>query len=304
MLEIVRFAAEGWRKAETGVLCDSHVATFGCESLSHLLRLPLDELRAKCVTPGNRGYARGSVRLLPPVDGGMEIWAAGVTYRASQVERMKESQSAASIYDLVYAAARPELFYKASAWQVVGDGEPIAIRADSAVNVPEPELAVVINAGGEIIGFTICNDVSSRTIEGQNPLYLPQAKVYLGSCAIGPSIRPVWEIADPYDLGIRMMIRRQGDCVWDGMASTRQLRRRFDELISYLTHACVFPDGAVLSTGTCLVPELPFSLAEGDAVDIAIDQIGRLSNGVVRGMAGVEWLVAARDDVQLRASSP
>jgi len=130
----------------------------------------------------------------------------------------------------------------------------------------------------------VCNDVSSRSIEGENPLYLPQAKVYLGGCALGPAIRPSWEITDPYDLGIELTIRRDGAVVWHGEASTASLRRRFDDLVSYLMRADIYPDGVVLATGTCLVPPAPFSLADGDAVTVAVAGVGTLTTGVVRGL--------------------
>ena len=158
------------------------------------------------------------------------------------------------------------------------------MRADSVVDVPEPEVALVINRFGEIAGYTACNDVSSRSIEGENPLYLPQAKVYLGGCALGPAIRPSWEIADPYDLGIELTIQRDGAVVWHGQASTASLRRRFDDLVGYLMRADIHPDGVVLATGTCLVPPAPFSLADGDVVTVAVAGVGTLTTSVVRGL--------------------
>ena len=137
---------------------------------------------------------------------------------------------------------------------------------------------------GEIAGYTVCNDVSSRSIEGENPLYLPQAKIYLGGCALGPAIRPAWEIPDPYDLAIELTIRRDGAVAWHGQASTASLRRTFDDLAGYLMRADIHPDGAVLSTGTCLVPSAPFSLADGDVVTVAVAGIGTLTTDVVRGL--------------------
>ena len=216
---------------------------------------------------------------------------------------MEESERAASVYELVYDADRPELFFKSAAWRVVGDGEPIAIRADSTVDVPEPEVALVVNTNGEIGGYTVCNDVSSRTIEGENPLYLPQAKTYLGACAVGPAIRPAFEVRDPYALSIAMMIQRDGRTAWEGSASTAQLHRRFDELVRYLTRADAFPDGAILSTGTCLVPPAPFTLQPGDIVSIEIGEVGTLTNHVVRGAEEMSWLVEARSDVRHRPTT-
>jgi 2-dehydro-3-deoxy-D-arabinonate dehydratase len=260
----------------------------GVSSVAEALRLPLAELRARCeasATPVD------DPRLLPPVDGRMEVWAAGVTYTISRDERIAESERAADVYRLVYDAPRPELFFKAGAWRVVGDGEPVAIREDSEIDVPEPELAVVVNAAGEIAGYLVCNDVSSRSIEGDNPLYLPQAKVYLGSCAVSSGIRPAWEVADPYALEISLEIERDGERVWQGTASTGRLHRRLEELVGYLLRGQVFPDGVVLSTGTSLVPPLPFTLRAGDVVDIGIAEVGRLRTPVVEGVAAMRWLV-------------
>ncbi len=160
------------------------------------------------------------------------------------------------------------------------------------MDVPEPELALVVNRYGEIVGYTICNDVSSRSIEGENPLYLPQAKVYLGGCALGPGVVPAWEVPDPLRLTIEMTITRAGRGVWSGSTSTSRLHRRFDDLLDHLTRADVFPDGVVLSTGTSLVPPLSQPLAAGDTVTISIEGIGTLTNQVVRGL---DDLLAASD---------
>jgi 2-dehydro-3-deoxy-D-arabinonate dehydratase len=227
------------------------------------------------------------VELLAPVDGLTEVWAAGVTYLWSREARALESGGFSSAYESVYDAARPELFFKSAAWRVVGPGAAVAIREDSTINVPEPELALVINKYGEIAGYTVCDDLSSRSIEGENPLYLPQAKVYMGGCALGPMIRPVWEVADPYQLTIEACILRAGEVVWSGEASTSQLNRRFEDLIEYLFRADDFPAGVVLSTGTCLVPPLPFSLLQGDQIIIEISDVGKLENTVVRGKAAM-----------------
>jgi 2-dehydro-3-deoxy-D-arabinonate dehydratase len=221
--------------------------------------------------------------LLAPVDGRTEVWAAGVTYERSRTARMAESENSADIYDRVYDAARPELFFKSAAWRVRGPGDAVSVRADSTIDVPEPELAVVLNHAAEVVGYTICNDLSSRSIEGENPLYLPQAKIYRGGCAVGPWIRPAWEIPDPYALTIKLTISRAGAVVWDGSSSTAGLRRRIDDLASYLFREDDFPAGVILSTGTSLVPDLPFTLAAGDEIRIAISEIGELVNPVVRG---------------------
>jgi 2-dehydro-3-deoxy-D-arabinonate dehydratase len=196
---------------------------------------------------------------------------------------MAESEQSADIYDRVYAAERPELFFKSAAWRVSGPGRPVSVRSDSTIDVPEPELAVVLNAAGEVVGYTICNDMSSRSIEGENPLYLPQAKIYLGGCAVGPWIVPSWEIQDPYALTIELAIARGGATAWEGSASTSALYRKIDELAAYLFRADDFPAGVILSTGTSLVPDLPFTLEAGDEVRIRIAGIGELINPVVRG---------------------
>ena len=232
----------------------------------------------------------GESRLLPPVDGRTEVWAAGVTYKRSSDARQEESV-VADVYSRVYEAVRPELFFKAAAWRVVGATEPVGVRPDSEINVPEPELALVINAAGETIGYTICDDVSSRTIEGENPLYLPQAKVYTGSCALGPTISPSWEIADPYGLAITSRVTRDGVDVWSGETSSALLHRRFDDLVEHLFRNHTFPDGAVLTTGTGLVPDMSFNLQPGDTVEVTIEGLGTLVNEV-RFATGAEfgWL--------------
>jgi 2-dehydro-3-deoxy-D-arabinonate dehydratase len=258
-------------------------------ALPDLLALPVDDIREICSSAG-RGTAAVSLEqaeLLAPVDGRTEVWAAGVTYERSRTARMAESEQSADIYDRVYDAERPELFFKSAAWRVSGPGTPVSVRADSTVNVPEPELAAVLNFAGEVVGYTICNDMSSRSIEGENPLYLPQAKVYLGGCAAGPWIRPAWEVPDPYDLTMSMTITRGDAVAWEGIASTGGLRRRVPELASYLFREDEFPVGVLLSTGTSLVPDLPFTLQPGDTVSISISSVGELSNPVVLGKAAV-----------------
>ncbi|TDD70422.1 DUF2437 domain-containing protein [Jiangella aurantiaca] len=300
---LVRFATPSSPAASVGVLDGDTVTTLdGVGSLAALWRLPIADLRVVVSAPTGPALPIDRVTLLPPVDGGTEVWACGVTYKVSEEARVEESERAASVYELVYDAERPELFFKSVAWRVVGDGEPIAVRADSRVDVPEPEVAVVVTAYGEIAGYTVCNDVSSRTIEGENPLYLPQAKAYLGACAVGPGIRPAWEVPDPYALPVSMTIERNGGVDWSGTASTGQLRRRFDELVSFLLRADMFPDGAVLSTGTCLVPAAPWTLCAGDVVRIEIGGVGELANPVVEGVEAMSWLADARDDVRLRAA--
>jgi 2-dehydro-3-deoxy-D-arabinonate dehydratase len=256
-------------------------------SLAELLALPLAEIRGICEAPAGETVPAAGIALLAPADGRMEVWAAGVTYERSRTARMAESEQSADIYDRVYAAERPELFFKSAAWRVSGHGAPVSVRADSTIDVPEPELAVVLNAAGAVAGYTIGNDMSSRSIEGQNPLYLPQAKTYLGGCAIGPWIVPAWEIPDPYALTIELTIARDGGVAWEGSASTAALHRKIDELAAWLFREDEFPAGVILSTGTSLVPDLPFTLQAGDEVRIAISGIGALVNPVVRGKAAL-----------------
>jgi 2-dehydro-3-deoxy-D-arabinonate dehydratase len=251
--------------------------------LHHLLRRSADELRTQIEKSTQLGRTPNAVSsLLAPIDGDTEVWAAGVTYKRSE-EARKEESGTPDIYAKVYSAQRPELFFKANPRRVSGPDAPISIRTDSTWDVPEPELALVINASAEIIGYTIGNDMSSRSIEGENPLYLPQAKIYANCCALGPAITPAWEIANPYHLTIGLSIERDGQVYWQGETSTSELKRRFEELVSYLFLENDFPDGVMLCTGTALVPERHFTLQPGDIVQITIDQLGILRNPVARG---------------------
>ena len=286
-MQLIRFEADGGAP-RVGVLDGDTVTEFAAVgSLADLLALPLDQIRAACASPGGAAVAAAGARLLAPVDGRTEVWAAGVTYERSRTARMAESEQSADIYDRVYAAERPELFFKSAAWRVSGPGQPVSVRQDSTIDVPEPELAVVLNADGAVAGYTICNDMSSRSIEGENPLYLPQAKIYLGGCAVGPWIVPAWAVPDPYALTIELTITRDGAAAWEGSASTAALHRKFDELAAYLFRADDFPAGVILSTGTSVVPDLPFTLEAGDVVQIRISGIGQLTNPVVRGKPAI-----------------
>jgi 2-dehydro-3-deoxy-D-arabinonate dehydratase len=255
-------------------------------SLAALLRLPARSFRAAVDAASSHAGARIGP-LLAPIDGETEVWAAGVTYKRSEEARVEESATP-DIYSRVYRAERPELFFKATPRRVSGPESPVVVRADSTWDVPEPELAIVVNAHAEIVGYTIGNDVSSRSIEGENPLYLPQAKVYAGSCALGPGIVPAWEVSDPYALGIRMQIHRGGRPYWQGETSMKEFARRLEDLVTYLFREDEFPDGLILSTGTALVPDSPFTLEPGDVVEISIDALGTLRNPVVRGKAA--WI--------------
>jgi 2-dehydro-3-deoxy-D-arabinonate dehydratase len=285
-VRLIRFLADGGEPLP-GVLDGDITTLTAVPGLGGLLAQPISRIREICAAPGGAHISARGARLLAPVDGRTEVWAAGVTYERSRTARMAESENSADIYDRVYGAARPELFFKSAAWRVSGPGAPVSVRADSTVDVPEPELAVVLNYAGDVAGYTICNDMSSRSIEGENPLYLPQAKIYLGGCAVGPGITPAWEIPDPYALTIEMTISRAGTTVWNGSSSTSSLHRRIDELAAYLFREDDFPEGAVLSTGTSLVPDLPFTLQAGDEIRIGIPPLGELINPVVRGKAAV-----------------
>jgi len=267
------------------------------ETIAALLELTPAEIELHMSDTGPvRPFDR--VRLLPPIDGRTEVWAAGVTYQASREARVEESDDR-EVYRRVYDADRPELFYKGASWRAVTHGEPIGIRHDSPNNVPEPEVGLVLNSGGDLVGFTIVDDVSSRTIEGENPLYLPQAKVYDGCCALGPTIAPAGLIADPADLGIRMTIRREGEFVFSGESSTAQMKRSFEELAEYLFLQMTFPDGVVLATGTSVVPPLTTTLARGDLVEIEIDHLGRMETTVAAADEVGRWLTERRRDPTL-----
>lgn len=211
--------------------------------------------------------------------GSQEVWAAGVTYRRSREARELESELP-DHYDRVYEADRPELFLKAPPGRCRGPGEPIGIRADSGWDVPEPELGLVVDAGGEVVAYVIGNDVSSRSIEGDNPLYLPQAKTYDGSCALGPCLVPVDEAPAPGDMRIGLAVEREDGTVLAEELSVSSMRRTGDELVSWLFRATTFPVGAILLTGTGIIPEPDFTLRTGDLVSITVTGLGELQNRV------------------------
>jgi len=219
--------------------------------------------------------------LVAPIDR-QEVWAAGVTYRRSQSARMEESESAASCYDRVYSSPRPELFFKAAAHRVSGPGQPLRVRTDSKWTVPEPEITLVLSSHLTLSGFTIGNDMSARDIEGQNPLYLPQAKIYDACCGLGPCITLAGKMPPHDTIEIRMIIRRAGDAVFEGKTSVAQMARPFGDLIGWLGRENSFPNGAFLMTGTGIVPDADFALEPGDLVGISIDGIGTLVNPVVK----------------------
>jgi 2-dehydro-3-deoxy-D-arabinonate dehydratase len=260
----------------------------GFDSLSAWLALPdpvgacREAAEGQPVVPMTLADLEGSGRLLAPIDR-QEVWAAGVTYLRSKVARMEESKGGGSFYDRVYEAERPELFLKATPSRVVGPGGSVRIRTDSRWNVPEPELALLVAPGGKLIGYTLGNDMSSRDIEGANPLYLPQAKVYRESCALGPVVVLEEEPREHREFQIRMRITRGGESVFVGETSTERMKRRFGELIEYLMRDNLFPDGAFLLTGTGVIPPDEFTLEPGDQVEIGSPGIGVLRNEVVRG---------------------
>ncbi len=228
---------------------------------------------AEAVSPGE-----SKPHFLAPVDT-QEVWASGVTYERSREARQEESVDGGDIYARVYAATRPELFFKALGWRVVDPYGEVGIREDATWNVPEPELTVIYNPAMEVVGFTVGNDMSSRDIEGENPLYLPQAKVYTASCAMGPGI--VLNPAHEWPLTtIHVMIERAGQVMFSDSVSTDRIRRKVNELGGFLGRSNSFPDGVALLTGTGVVPPSDFTLAAGDRVSIRIDGIGELVNTV------------------------
>ncbi|GAA0570483.1 fumarylacetoacetate hydrolase family protein [Paractinoplanes ferrugineus] len=247
--------------------------------LAGLLALPLD--RARSIVEAAARETGGEMpgeQTLPPVDR-QEVWAAGVTYLRSRDGR-KEESGHGSLYDHVYDSARPELFFKSSPWRVVGDQDAVGIRADSGWDVPEAEVGLVLNAAGEIFGYTLANDMSSRSIEGENPLYLPQAKIYDRSCAIGPAIVPSWAVdPGPFEIGLRVL--RDGHEAYAGKTSTAAMARGFEDLAGWLFRALTFPAGVVLLTGTGVVPDADFTTRPGDTIEITSAALGTLTNPVI-----------------------
>lgn len=235
--------------------------------------------RVTAVVKQSRVKNLDSASILPPV-GSQEVWAAGVSYQRSRRARMQESKDAGGgdFYDRVYEAERPELFFKSQGWRVVGPRNAVRIRSDAKWSVPEPELTLVINPAGTIIGYTIGNDMSSRDIEGENPLYLPQAKVYDGSCALGPCI--LLSLHPPAESTIHLQIIRQNKNVCSGRTSITELKRNLQHLVEFLFRDQSFPQGVVLMTGTGIIPDDEFTLQRGDVIRIEIDGIGLLENYV------------------------
>ncbi len=267
-----------------GLLSGAHsildLSTVGVESLTELLEKPdpvAEVTRRAARNP--RAVPLDQIRLLAPVEQ-QEVWAAGVTYLQSKAARMVESEFSATAYDRVYDAARPELFFKSLPAKVVPPLGRIGIRRDANWNVPEPELALVLNSRGQVAGYTAGNDMSSRDIEGENLLYLPQAKVYTASCALGPFITIGVTEADVRQWIVRVCIERAGFEVFRGETSVARIKRGFDELAGWLFRSQEFPGGAVLLTGTGVVPPDSFTLAEGDIVTVGVSGVGDLQNTV------------------------
>jgi 2-dehydro-3-deoxy-D-arabinonate dehydratase len=238
-------------------------------TLERLLEIPSADIRSFLEDLGSEGPAEDP--LLPPIEPAHEVWASGVTYLQSREARELESTDA-DAYQKIYDAVRPELFFKALGWRVMGHGDRVRIREDSHWNVPEPELVLLLNSGMEIVGYTAGNDVSSRDIEGENTLYLPQAKVYDGACSLGPGI--VLSSPDAMrDLPIKMSISRSAVLAFEDETNTSQMKRSTEELAAYLGKELAFPGGAFLMTGTGIVPEEDFTLESGDWVTISVGDL-------------------------------
>ena len=282
-MQVCRFAG-GDDQIRLGVVTDERtvvdLTATGLTSLTALLEShdPVAAVRVAAHGPLPR-HALADVKLLAPVER-QEVWAAGVTYLRSKAARMEESDFSATAYDRVYEAERPEIFFKSLPDKVVPTGEPVGIRRDSTWNVPEPELALMLSSRGQVVGYTIGNDMSSRSIEGENLLYLPQAKTYFRSCALGPWIALGTPETAARAWTIALDIRRDGASAFSGLTSVGQIKRTFDELAGFLFRSQVFPHGAVLLTGTGIVPDESFTLQEGDEVTIDVSGIGRLTNPV------------------------
>lgn len=272
----------GVGRIEGESLLPLHIADGPYPTLAHILDAEDPYEAAQFMTHTHEPIPLANVELLAPIDH-QEVWAAGVTYKRSRTARMEESETAASCYDRVYASPRPELFFKATPHRVSGPNKPLRIRVDSDWNVPEPELTLVLNSRMDLVGYTIGNDMSSRDIEGDNPLYLPQAKVYNQCCGLGPCITLFRDMPPVADIGINLAIHRGGAKVFEGHTSAAQMARTFENLIGWLKRDQSFPTGCFLLTGTGIVPDNAFTLHAGDVVEIGIDGIGVLRNTVVRG---------------------
>ena len=252
-----------------------HSGVENIPTLTEAMHLTLAEL--KSAVSNTSGAITG--KLVAPISLEIELWGAGVTYLRSRDAR-KEESGVPDVYQRVYEADRPELFFKSNAVRARGTNSPVGIRYDSAASVPEPEVAIYINRYREIIGYAICNDMTARTIEGENPLYLSQAKIYIGSTAIGPDITPAWLAPTAAEMKIKARILRGTKIAWEAETSLAALNRTLEDLITYLFKCQDFPHGVILSTGTGIVPPLDISLAAADVVEIDVAGIGKLTNTV------------------------
>jgi len=255
----------------------------GIPTLTQALQMRMSDLKVAIEKDAGE-VVKGD--LVPPVAPETEVWGAGVTYLRSRDARKEESDTP-DVYQRVYEADRPELFFKSTCRRTVGNGDPIGIRYDSEASVPEPEVAIVVNKFREIIGFSICNDMTARTIEGENPLYLPQAKSYLGSTSLGPDITLAWLAPSAADMSIHAEIKRGSEIVWQADTALSGLNRTLPDLVDYLFRCQTFPDGVILSTGTGIIPPLEFITKEGDVISITVNGLGILSNPVVTISADV-----------------
>ena len=252
-----------------------HRTVDGLPTLTEAMQLTLEELKARTAQTG----AEISGELAAPIASEIELWGAGVTYLRSRDAR-KEESGVPDVYQRVYEADRPELFFKSTAVRARGTAAPIGIRYDSEASVPEPEVAIYINKYREIIGYAICNDMTARSIEGENPLYLSQAKIYIGSTAIGPNITPAWLAPAAQEMSIKAKILRGTSLIWEAETSLGALNRTLEDLVSYVFRCQDFPYGLILSTGTGIVPPMDIALAAGDIVEIDVAGVGILSNPV------------------------
>ena len=255
----------------------------GIPTLTQALQIRMSELKVAIEKDAGEVVTG---ELVPPVAPETEVWGAGVTYLRSRDARKEESDTP-DVYQRVYEADRPELFFKATCRRTVGNGDPIGIRYDSEASVPEPEVAIVVNKFREIIGYSICNDMTARTIEGENPLYLPQAKSYLGSTSLGPDITLSWLSPSAAEMSIHAEIKRGSAIVWQADTALSGLNRTLPDLVDYLFRCQTFPDGVILSTGTGIIPPLEFITKEGDVISITVNGLGVLSNPVVTISADV-----------------
>ncbi|WNC13781.1 fumarylacetoacetate hydrolase family protein [Brevibacillus brevis] len=289
-MRIIRFLQEGSEPVLAALTDQSEVYLLGQTDFMELVReaevrqrTTLELVQETIAASEPLAVKAEELELLVPLEAA-EVWACGVTYERSRDARNYEATGGrldtTTFYDKVYDAERPEIFFKSTAARTVAPDRDLYLRSDSNWQIPEPELGLVLSRDGRVVGYTIGNDMSCRDIEGENPLYLPQAKMWKGSCSIGPAIRLAETVEDPYAFQIVCRIFRDGEKVVEGSASTGQLKRRFDELVAYLLRDNTIFDGTVLLTGTCIVPPDDFTLADGDRIEIEIGGIGVLANPV------------------------